>query len=177
MTRKISWRLVIDASVTRSAHAGQKHIQQASSLAALNDALDICHRIVFTEALRKEWHRHRSNYSARWLGSMYAKKKVEVVPGPGESDSFRDQVLACAAKGKDREAMAKDFLLIEAALATDAIIISRDDAARTLFRQAASQVPRLRPLIWANPATDSCFGDWLWGRCKPSPEMAFIGEK
>ena len=56
------------------------------------------------------------------------------MPGLDESDSFRDQVLGCAARAKDREAMAKDFLLIEAALATDAIIISRDDTARSLFR-------------------------------------------
>lgn len=64
MVLKISWRLVIDASVTRSAGDGQKNLQQASSLAALNDALGICHRIVLTEAL---WLWGRCKPSAEML--------------------------------------------------------------------------------------------------------------
>ncbi len=177
MMAKLSWRLVIDASVTRSASPGLKTDLQAGSYAALNQALEICHRIVFSDALREEWHRHRSRYSASWLRSMYAKKKVVALPEAAPDLSFRQSLLESATRPKDRAALEKDLLLVEAALATDSIIISRDDVMRELLRSAAAQVPRLRGLVWANPAKDADFIDWLWGRTGPTAEMVLDASK
>jgi hypothetical protein len=47
--------------------------------------------------------------------------------------------------------MIKDAHLIEAARATDRIVVSLDERARALFREAALEVSELRVVMWANP--------------------------
>ncbi len=48
--------------------------------------------------------------------------------------------------------MLKDLRLIEAAIATDKIVISLDDnTARKFFIRAASQVDKLKNIVWVNP--------------------------
>lgn len=70
--------------------------------------------------------------------------------------------------------MAKDLFLVEAALATDGIIVSRDDVAREYFRRAAAETDRLKSVIWVNPATDD-LSLWLEGKGKPTPSMKLGG--
>ena len=47
--------------------------------------------------------------------------------------------------------MRKDFLLVEAALVTDKIVVSRDDTVRELFSLTAHSVGELRSIAWVNP--------------------------
>lgn len=175
MVGKVSWRLVIDASITRSAGPGQKMPAQAC-FEALGDALTICHRIVFSPALRSEWERHRSTHSARWLVSMYARKKVLVLPEPALPNSAWTKKLEAALKRlsqTQRAAAEKDLLLIEAALATDRIVVSLDNTAREIFRQVAADLPALQGLVWANPVTDPGFAAWLEGQT-PAPGVMIL---
>lgn len=47
--------------------------------------------------------------------------------------------------------MLKDAHLLEAALATDGIVASRDEKARAAFRAASEVVSLLRQVVWLNP--------------------------
>jgi hypothetical protein len=48
--------------------------------------------------------------------------------------------------------MTKDLCLIEAALATDKIVISLDDnTARKFFSEASVKIDELKDIVWVNP--------------------------
>lgn len=101
--------------------------------------------------------------ATKWLRSMHAKKKIdkiepdELLPHAG----LRNKISGCAATSKDRDAMMKDVHLVEAALATDKIIVSRDDTARELFSGASKNVGEIQKVIWVNPAEESDPCSWL----------------
>ncbi len=72
---------------------------------------------------------------------------------------------------KHSEAMLKDVHLLEAALAADCVVVSLDDTALRLFRQAAQEIRNLRKITWANPVTDpQAVEDWLKQGAKPVKE-------
>jgi hypothetical protein len=80
-----------------------------------------------------------------------------------------------------RSQVKKDIHLIEAALATDKIVISLDDkTARRFFTQAAQQVEELRELktiSWVNPdKPEESPISWLKSGANPEPErlLGFI---
>ena len=153
MAARESNRLVIDASVARAA-GGEDAVFPRSKHCRdfLKATLVICHRVVLTPEIGEEWKQHRSNFARRWLGSMMARKKVHLL-GNVVNDELRGRVERAAAHaGNDeREAMRKDFLLIEAAIATDRIVISLDDTAKGLFAVAARSVGELKNIAWVNP--------------------------
>ena len=62
---------------------------------------------------------------------------------------MRNRLLRPELAREDRESILKDFHLIEAALTTDKIVVSRDDRARSLFN-----VPELNTVVWVNPVTN-----------------------
>src|SRR5712691_9172343 len=112
---------------------------------------------------------------------MMARKKVHLL-GNVVNDELRGRVERAAAHaGNDeREAMRKDFLLIEAALATDRIVISLDDTARGLFAVAARSVGELRNVAWVNPdKTEEQSVLWLENGAKPEKRrlLGFRAEK
>jgi hypothetical protein len=83
---------------------------------------------------------------------MYGRKKVHYLGNPVNAD-LRGKIEYALqnATEKEREAARKDFLLIEAALLADRIVISLDDIARNLFARAAQTVGELRGFAWINP--------------------------
>lgn len=66
-------------------------------------------------------------------------------------DNLRRRIESNSANENQREAMRKDFRLIEAALAADKIITSLDEAVRLLFDAAATSVAELKRVAWINP--------------------------
>jgi len=81
---------------------------------------------------------------------MLGRKKVDWVdPSPDEA-SF-DRVDRLTAAETQRASMKKDWLLIQAAVATDRSVVSLDKHARELFARAASQLRSLRQIAWVNP--------------------------
>lgn len=115
--------------------------------------MEICHKMVMTEAIFEEWKKHESKFARTWRMGMIARRKLIHLAGVSDAD-IKGEIDDLAMPRKDRAAMKKDALLIAAALATDDIVASMDDTARDLFRQACKNIARLGPVIWVNPAND-----------------------
>ena len=122
-----SRRLVIDASVA-SASGETLHSRQCRDF--LRAVLKICHRIVLTPPLTAEWNKHQSQFARIWRAEMLSRGKVVNVPEVID-ERVRSQV-------PKRKAVQKDLHLIEAAMATDSVVVSLDDRAHADFRVEAT---------------------------------------
>ena len=145
-------RLVVNASVARAA-GGEGAIASVSInctefLETFRD--ESSHHVVMTSELSAEWTEHQSNFSARWLKSMIARKRF-VHAIPQENNTLSDKIERTATAERDIEALRKDFHLLHAALATDQTVISLDETIRRLFKRASQQVGEIRDIIWVNP--------------------------
>jgi hypothetical protein len=152
MTSKTLKRLVIDASVAQAA-GGQTAAHPTSKQCRdfLTAVLEICHRVVMTPEISEEWRQHQSSFARGWRVSMEARKKV-TRPDPVPSyHQLYARAESTVLSFKDREAMYKDFCLLEAALHTDRIVVSLDDTVRHLFAGASRAVAELRQIAWVNP--------------------------
>jgi len=152
MPTKISKRLVIDASVARS--CGNENATFPTSKHCrdfLQEVLRICHRAVMTPEIKTEWDKHQSSFARKWKASMVAKKKLEYLSAISIDRTLRNRIDSAAESDKEREAMWKDILLIEAALMTDKIVVSIDEKARKPFSKAAAKVSELQAISWLNP--------------------------
>lgn len=162
MPQKPSKRLVIDASVARSSgdenavYPTSKHCRDF-----LSATLKVGHQAVMTEAIREEWNRHQSGFARQWRVSMAARRKLCIV-NVAPDNNLRAKISGVAARPQDREAMLKDTHLLEAAIATDHIVISLDETVRLLFRTAAIRAGEIRRILWVNPdkIEEACI-DWL----------------
>ena len=144
MIKKVSKLLIIDASVARS--SGGKDAKNPDSKYCrdfLMGVLEICHKIVMTPEIRDEWNKHKSDFARQWQINMMSKKKIHILKDISPDHDLWNQVETVAKSDKDRGIMIKDMLLIEGAIATDQIIISLDEKARTTFKQVAkiSNIP------------------------------------
>lgn len=81
---------------------------------------------------------------------MVAKRRILFLDSCLD-ESLREQLAEAATSEPTRRAMVKDAHLIEAARAADRIVVSLDERARALFREAALAVSELRAVMWANP--------------------------
>lgn len=194
MARPFSKRLVIDASIARSA-GGPADL--TATLQPLPDDPDpgrhtsrrcrrillavfrICHRLVLTDELREEWDRHRSRFARRWLARMVAKDKVER-PDVAQAPDLREDIDDFADGVSDefevivayRRAMQKDRHLLKAALAADEIILSLNEKDRRRFAEACDDIQSIRTITWSNPErdADNCL-DWLKQGASPEPHL------
>ena len=151
MRARDSKRLVIDADVARaSGSETATHPRAEHCRDFLSAILSLSYRIVMTEKISNEWKNHRSRFARRWRVSMDARKKIDRI-NPPEYAELRDKVTNTASDEDEIEVMQKDFHLLQAALATDQTIISRDETVRGLFAHASQQVGEIRNIIWVNP--------------------------
>lgn len=151
MAARGSKRLVVDASVARS--AGRENARDPTSVYCrdfLKAVRTICHQVVMTQEIGEEWQRHQSSFARQWLLSMTARRKVYRLDDVLDND-LRGRIEQVASNERAAEAIRKDYRLIEAAIATDRIVISLDDRARNLFTVAAQSVGNLRDVAWVNP--------------------------
>ena len=119
--------------------------------------------------MRQEWQKHASGFSQTWMRRMYAKGKIVGMNDVGQQ-ILSERVRAAVAGDYQPEAwaeIAKDLHLVQAALATDRVIISGDRRARDTYRIACRRVRELGPICWVNPAVH---GDillpWLRGEAE-----------
>ena len=163
MAKRASRRLVIDASVVHAAGPeGATFPTSKNCRDFLKAVLTICHHVVMTPDIGEEWKKHLSRFSRKWLVSMEARKKVYRAPGSVIDDELREKMSDAASSDNERDALSKDTLLIEAALATDCAIAALDDAAFRGFRKAANSVRKIRRIVWVNPnETDERAIAWL----------------
>src|SRR5712692_7348420 len=106
---KSSRKIVIDASIARAA-GGEKASFPDSKLCRdlLKIVLKVCHQLVFTSEISKEWKKHRSTFARQWRVSMEARKKVTRIP-ESEVSILGEQLEKVAENEKDLEAMIKDL--------------------------------------------------------------------
>ena len=131
---------MIDASVASAAGLTMKPASRRCR-EFLQAVLRISHRAVMTPLLRAEWNNHQSLFAARWLAEMTSKAKVESIA------DVRDEQLRAEVPGT--ASAQKDLHLIEAALATDKIVVSIDDKAR-----AELSVPAAAEVMWIHPVDE-----------------------
>ncbi len=151
--RQGSKRIVIDASIARSA-GKTEHPVSRSCREFLEQVLNICHHVVMTPAIRKEWKKHRSRFAATWLASMTARRKVCVV-SPEADVSVVEKLKRAQVTEKDEAVILKDVLLVEAALATDSTVASLDEEVRSLLKGFSDQWGRIRTVAWVNPTKEN----------------------
>ncbi len=84
---------------------------------------------------------------------MVSRKKLVALDLP-EMPGLRVAIDDGPASNKDKSAMIKDMLLVEAAIATDERIIALDDRVKALFSEESKRIAELRGLVWINPVTN-----------------------
>jgi hypothetical protein len=157
MKAKQSKRLVIDASVARACGGPQAiHPTSMHCRDFLESVLNICHQVVMTSEIRNEWDKHQSRFALEWRKNMVAKRKLIPLKDLPLDQMLWKELEDSATTDKHRQQIVKDICLLEAALATDKIVISLDDnTARKYFSQAAQQIQSLqdslKDIIWVNP--------------------------
>lgn len=162
MARKYSRIIVIDASVVRAAGPEDaSHPTSRNCRDTLQLILGVCHRVASTPAIRVEWEKHRSNFFVRWLVTMESRRKVEAFPS-GAHEHIHTAIVEACESLKDRRVISKDFLLLEAAIQADNIILSLDKPALEVCKKIVESVPALEAVIWTNPDKnfDECAA-WL----------------
>ncbi len=167
MGGKTSRRLVVDASVAGAAGTTE-HPVSSSSRSFLRELRHICHRVVMTTELRREWNRHASKLAKLWLASMVSKRKVVDVQIELGASQLETAIDGGEWSGKERAALRKDAHLVLAALQTDRVVVSNDEEARELFRSLYECDPGLERVAWVNPsrADENGIG-WLRAGAKP----------
>jgi len=149
---KMSRRIVVDASVMRSA-GETSHPDSVLCREFLLAILEICHRVVLTPEIEREWRRHASRFSMQWLATMRRRRKVVDVNPTITLASLLGSSPDLA--GRRFDAVEKDCLLIDAALACAGLIVSRDDKMRAILRTVGRDIEQLQGLVWVNPAAGS----------------------
>ena len=148
MTAKETRLLVVDASVVQSA-GETEHPVSSSCRNCLEAIRRICHRVAVTPAIREEWERHMSRFSRKWRRSMAARRKPleSVVPAsvPIDMSVYRNPA---------RRQIEKDVCLLEAALAADRIILTRDESLKLALMQCPDGKRLVEAIRWINPVTD-----------------------
>lgn len=144
-------RLVIDTDIARSASESASQDQRAALCREFLEVIrDLSFRVVLTPQIFAEWEKHWSRFTVKWLSNMTARK-LTVYLRDVENPELWSRIEAVAPDYKVREAMFKDFHLIEAALASDQTISSLDETARDNFKQIVPLLIDIRDIIWLNP--------------------------
>jgi hypothetical protein len=154
MALATSRRLVIDASVAQA--AGGKlatHPTAKRCRDFLQTVLKVCHRAFMSPDLGRQWKGHRSQFFMTWRVSMEARKKILHETPPPRSDLLA-RLVGVIPEGKNRQAVREDFLLLEAALASDLVVVALDDSVREVLSTASGRVREIGRILWVNPATE-----------------------
>lgn len=105
-----------------------------------------------------------------WLGSTVARVVSRALRLDHEErdDELREAVERAAVALQAGKIMQKDAHLVEAALATERTVTSRDDEARGWFARTVGRIPRLTKIVWVNPdVPEEEPIDWLRAGAKP----------
>jgi hypothetical protein len=168
--------LVIDASIARA--CGDEKATYPTSVHCRNFLLavqDGRYVIVMTPGIRAEWDKHQSAFARQWRAKMVSKRKLLALPEQFDGDLW-ESIPDTARSNQQRDEIAKDILLLEAALATDQSISSLDEnTARRFFTRAAKVVPKIREIIWVNPdKPEETPIEWLQAGA-PADEFRMLG--
>ena len=165
MEAQPSKTLVVDTSVGSAAGNEDSTDQTASCcVAVLKTILSMSYKIAMSEDIEKEWRHTRKkilSYASKWLVLMENRNRT-VALRDTINVPLREMILNSTPNKGTQSVMQKDLHLLEAALATDKIVLSRDKKCRRHFLDAASNVTEIKPILWANPEVpEEEVIDWL----------------
>ena len=153
---KMSRRIVVDASVARSAGLTENPISLYCRrfLEAIHDTK---HQVVMTDDIRSEWKKHQSRYSLTWLSAMQSRGRViNVSTSADDEKDLADRLDASTlVTDAQKDAARKDMLLLLAALKTDKLVSSRDDVVRAIFAVLCAELAKIASVNWVNPVVES----------------------
>jgi hypothetical protein len=155
MSWKNSKQLVVDANVGQGSSNDRMFNpilgdSGSQSRQCLQTIWEERHVAVFSGSLRDEWDRHASSYAKRWLRNM--EQKSRIVEEDGEQ--FAELAIpacACLSTAGEKAALAKDFHLIQSALATGQLILSNEVRFPRYVALASTVAQELASLHYANP--------------------------
>ncbi len=105
-----------------------------------------------------------------------ARKKQIILKEVTNAD-LRARIDALSLDKQTLDIIRKDVHLVEAALETDHIIISRDETARELFQEASEEIGGLKRIVWINPThEEEHVKDWLNKGAKLERSRQFRGK-
>ena len=144
----------IGADVVHSA-GETEHLVSSACRRFLETVLDVGHQVVMTDAIMAEWRNHLSRYSRRWRRQMYGRRRVYRIEMQKERDNNLRKRIDRAVHRDQRAIVDKDVHLIEATIATDRLVTSKDESARGAFKDASDGVVDLQQIVWVNPTCDN----------------------
>lgn len=178
-----SRRLVVDASIAGSAGKEKpaNTVLLVSTPKNCRDVLNAVRRLGFsitmTPEIIKEWDDHQGSFALAWRVAMRTAGRVEM-RASCHDETLRNSILSMAEQKVGNVKithdvcliMLKDCHLLEAALATDNIVIALDEKARKPMKITAQVVEDIRPVVWVNPdKVDEEVITWLEGGAEPEP--------
>jgi hypothetical protein len=157
MSRFNSKQLVLDASLALGSNdrmfnpvgdaAGERNRK------CLDAVWDEGHVAVFNRQLRREWRDHASPFAAGWLQKMTQKSRTLVDEG-NDFSPLLQQACDCLPSAGEKADLAKDFHLVQSALATGQLILSNEVRFPRHVTRACVAVPELAQLYYGNPAIE-----------------------
>lgn len=164
-------RIVIDTSVAKAAGRGRPDAGPPSpACVAAFEAIDAAGlSVAHSTELKQEWLVHARPFARKWLASMFARKRVQIVrePWPREAD-----LLSAAADlpGDTEKEVTKDAHLVSLAMQTDRRVVSLDARQRALLKRLVPAIPELGPLHWTDPS-DARVVPWLREGAADAPSL------
>lgn len=145
-------RVVIDTNIASSASTTEKP-DSTTARNVLTAVRDGEHLLVLSPTQKAEWLRHMSGYTGTWLTEMLSRKQFLVLRTEPDT-GLRDDIFALECGAAQRREMLKDVHLVEAALATDRIVISAEENVLALFNRFIAGLRLSHAVAWVNPAPD-----------------------
>lgn len=163
MARPFSKRLVIDACVARAAGGEEAQFPLSKNCRDfLQCVFRICHRALMTPDVRAEWRKHQSSFAGSWFVEMERKGKI-VHLDPSANDAIRDAVFHIDGISiQIKEAILKDCHLVDAALASDNIIVSRDEIIKNRLVKYLCHMDEIKRIVWVNPGSTDAEQPIAW---------------
>lgn len=111
------------------------------------------HVAVFNRQLRREWRDHASPFSTAWLQKMIQKNRMVVDEGNDFSPLLQPACDHLPSAG-EKAGLAKDFHLVQSALATGQLVLSNEVQFPRHVTRACVAVPELAQLYYGNPGIE-----------------------
>ncbi len=157
MSRLNSKQLVLDASLAFGSK--DKMFNPVGNVAGdrnrrcLDAVWEEEHVAIFNRQLLREWRDHVSPSAAAWLRKM-AQKSRTVVDEGNEFSRLLQPACDCLPSAGEKADLAKDFHLVQSALATGQLILSNEVRFPRHVTQACAAVPELAQLYYGSPGIE-----------------------
>jgi hypothetical protein len=94
----------------------------------------------------------RVRFLKDWMLAMQRRGKL-LRPLVKHDKLLRSKINRLGLPGDSRQEIEEDFHLVEAALAHDRIVVSRDDSVHEILRSITGNCVEIRKVVWCNPVT------------------------